>query len=227
MLSCDIHLTAVEIDSVLAKQLPETVCSYLSNKSEQLTVLNQSILKITALDLIKLPTIMISSLPYNIAVPVILHILENFPSIHTIVVIVQSEIAERLIAKPGEKKFGIPSVKLSFYSNKICLYDVISPTVFWPVPKVHSRPIRIERYRNFLWPTDCSFRNEVFQLINISFSQRRKTSHNAFTKWTGSKSKSLQLLKAANIDPLCRSEALGIEDFIKVIKIKRHILENK
>lgn len=98
---------------------------------------------------------------------------------------VQAEVAERLAAEPGSKDYGVPSVKVRFY-GRVRRYGMVSPTVFWPIPRVYSGLVRIDRYETSPWPTDDNFRDNVFQLVDTAFAQRRKTSRNAFLEWAGS-----------------------------------------
>ena len=107
-----------------------------------------------------------ANLPYNIAVPALLHLLAEFPSIRTVMVMVQAEVAERLAAEPGGKDYGVPSVKVRFF-GKVRRYGMVSPTVFWPIPRVYSGLVRIDRHETSPWPTDDEFRDKVFELIDI------------------------------------------------------------
>jgi 16S rRNA (adenine1518-N6/adenine1519-N6)-dimethyltransferase len=164
-----------------------------------------------------LPTALVANLPYNIAVPALLHLLAEFPSIRAVMVMVQAEVAERLAAEPGGKEYGVPSVKARFF-GRVRRCGTVSPTVFWPIPRVYSGLVRIERYENPPWPTDENFRNEVFDLVDIAFGQRRKTARNAFVGWAGSGNESARRLLAASIDPARRGETLSIADFVRLLQ---------
>ena len=163
------------------------------------------------------PTAVVANLPYNIAVPALLHLLAEFPSIQTLTVMVQAEVAERLAAEPGGKEYGVPSVKMRFY-GRVRRCGTVSPTVFWPIPRVYSGLVRIDRYETAPWPTDEVFRQQVFQLVDIAFAQRRKTSRNAFLEWAGSGNESANRLLAASIDPSRRGETLSVEDFVRLLR---------
>lgn len=211
------RVTAVEIDPVLAHQLPKTIANHSHSEISRLTVLNRDILTITSGDLDEQPTALVANLPYNIAVPALIHLLSEFPSIKTVMVMVQAEVAERLAAEPGGKDYGVPSAKIRFFGN-VRRYGMVSPTVFWPIPRVYSGLVRIDRYETSPWPTDESFRQQVFELIDIGFAQRRKTSRNAFAEWAGSGNESAERLLAASIDPARRGETLSITDFVRLLQ---------
>jgi 16S rRNA (adenine1518-N6/adenine1519-N6)-dimethyltransferase len=163
------------------------------------------------------PTALVANLPYNVAVPALLHLMAEFPSIRTVLVMVQAEVAERLAAEPGGKDYGVPSAKVRFYGN-VRRYGMVSPTVFWPIPRVYSGLVRIDRYETSPWPVESAFRDKVFSLIDIAFSQRRKTSRNAFAEWAGSGNESAERLLSASIDPSRRGETLGIADFVRLLQ---------
>ena len=211
------EVTAVEIDSVLAERLPKTIASHSHSEIHRLTVLNRDILGIRRADLKVQPTALVANLPYNIAVPALLHLLAEFPTIRTTMVMVQSEVADRLGAEPGGKEYGVPSVKARFFGD-VRRYGTVSPTVFWPIPRVYSGLVRIDRYETSPWPTDEAFRTQVFELIDIAFAQRRKTLRNAYLDWAGSGNASAERLLSASIDPARRGETLGVADFVRLLQ---------
>ncbi|ORW02713.1 16S rRNA (adenine(1518)-N(6)/adenine(1519)-N(6))-dimethyltransferase RsmA [Mycobacterium kyorinense] len=208
-------VSAVEIDPVLAGRLPQTVAEHSHSEINRLRVLNRDVLSIGPADLEGEPSAVVANLPYNVAVPALLHLLAEFPSIRTVMVMVQAEIAERLAAEPGGKEYGVPSVKVRFF-GRVRRHGMVSPTVFWPIPRVYSGLVRIDRYETSPWPTDEEFRRSVFHLIDIAFAQRRKTSRNAFAEWAGSGNESATRLLAASIDPARRGETLRVEDFVRL-----------
>ena len=210
-------VTAVEIDPVLARQLPKTVADHSHSEINRLVVLNKDILDLMPSDVEDQPTAVVANLPYNIAVPALLHLLAQFPTIRTVMVMVQLEVAERLAAEPGGKDYGVPSAKVRFYGN-VRRHGTVSPTVFWPIPRVYSGLVRIDRYETSPWPVEDEFRNKVFELIDIAFAQRRKTSRNAFAEWAGSGNESAERLLSASIDPARRGETLGIADFVRLLQ---------
>lgn len=210
-------VSAVEIDPVLASRLPKTVAEHSHSEIHRLTVLNRDVLSIRRGDLAAEPTAVVANLPYNVAVPALLHLLAEFPSLRTVMVMVQAEVAERLAAEPGGKEYGVPSVKVRFF-GRVRRYGMVSPTVFWPIPRVYSGLVRIDRYETSPWPTDETFRKQIFDLIDTAFAQRRKTSRNAFAQWAGSGNESARRLLAASIDPARRGETLTIEDFVRLLQ---------
>ena len=139
------NVTAVEIDPLLARQLPLTVADHSHSEIQRLTVLNRDILTLQRADLEDEPTALVANLPYNVAVPALLHLLAEFPSIRTVMVMVQAEVAERLAAEPGGKDYGVPSAKVRFFGD-VRRLGMVSPTVFWPIPRVYSGLVRIDRY---------------------------------------------------------------------------------
>jgi 16S rRNA (adenine1518-N6/adenine1519-N6)-dimethyltransferase len=213
-------VTAVEIDPVLAGRLPQTVAEHSHSEANRLTVCNRDVLTLRRDEVATgsaAPTAVVANLPYNVAVPALLHLLAEFPSIQTVTVMVQAEVAERLAAEPGGKEYGVPSVKVRFFGT-VRRCGMVSPTVFWPIPRVYSGLVRIDRYATPPWPTDEAFRRQVFELIDIAFAQRRKTSRNAFAEWAGSGNESANRLLAASIDPARRGETLSIDDFVRLLR---------
>ncbi len=215
LLDRGLTVTAVEVDPVLADRLPQTIAEHSHREASRLTVLNRDVLSLRRDELAAEPTALVANLPYNVAVPALLHLLAEFPSIRVAMVMVQAEVAERLAAEPGSKSYGVPSVKVRFF-GRVRRFGTVAPTVFWPVPRVHSGLVRIERYETAPWPTDDAFRRQVFSLIDIAFAQRRKTSRNAFAEWAGSGNESANRLLAASIDPARRGETLSIADFVRL-----------
>jgi 16S rRNA (adenine1518-N6/adenine1519-N6)-dimethyltransferase len=213
-------VTAVEIDPVLAGRLPKTVAEHSHSEIQRLAVLNRDVLTLRRDELAAepmAPTSVVANLPYNVAVPTLLHLLAEFPSIQVVTVMVQAEVAERLAAEPGGKEYGVPSVKIRFF-GRVRRCGMVSPTVFWPIPRVYSGLVRIDRYATSPWPTDEAFRRRVFELVDIAFAQRRKTSRNAFAEWAGSGNESANRLLAASIDPARRGETLSIDDFVRLLR---------
>lgn len=210
-------VTAVEIDPVLADRLPQTVAEHSHSELQRLTVLHRDVLTLRRGELTAQPSAVVANLPYNVAVPALLHLLAEFPSIRTVTVMVQAEVAERLAAEPGGKDYGVPSVKVRFFGT-VRRCGMVSPTVFWPIPRVYSGLVRIDRYPTAAWPTDEAFRRAVFRLVDIAFAQRRKTVRNAFVEWAGSGNESANRLLAASIDPARRGETLSIDDFVRLLR---------
>ena len=205
-------VVAVEIDSRLAGQLPITVANHFEHP-ENLTVLNQDALSIQSLPVN--PTVLVANLPYNVSVPVLLHLLEKFDSLRTGVVMVQAEVADRLAAKPGTKDYGIPSVKAAWWAE-VKGAGSVSRSVFWPAPNVDSKLVSFTRRQT---PGDEVLRRKVFTIIDAAFAQRRKMLRSALSTLYGSSSAAEQILKRADIDPTLRGEALEISSFCAIAAV--------
>jgi len=205
-------VVAVEIDSRLAGQLPITVAN-LFEHPENLTVLNQDALSIQCLPVN--PTVLVANLPYNVSVPVLLHLLEKFASLRTGVVMVQAEVADRLAAKPGTKDYGIPSVKAAWWAE-VKGAGSVSRSVFWPAPNVDSKLVSFTRRQT---PGDEVLRRKVFTIIDAAFAQRRKMLRSALSGLYGSSSAAEEILKRAKIDPTLRGEALEIAGFCAIAAV--------
>lgn len=215
LLGCGSVVSAVEVDPVLAGRLRQTIAEHTGDEAQRLTVLNGDVLSLRRGELPGEPTAVVANLPYNVAVPALLHLLAELPSIKTVTVMVQAEVAERLAAEPGGKDYGVPSAKTRFF-GQVRRAGTVSPTVFWPVPRVSSGLVRIDRYPAPPWPVGDELRRGVFELIDIAFAQRRKTARNAFAEWAGSGEAAAQRLSAAGIDPARRGETLSIADFVRL-----------
>jgi 16S rRNA (adenine1518-N6/adenine1519-N6)-dimethyltransferase len=201
-------VTAVEIDPVLAEALPSTVASRLP--LDALTVVTADALRLPALA--EEPTALVANLPYNVAVPVVLTLLEQLPSLRTALVMVQAEVAERLAADPGSKVYGVPSVKAAWYAEATRAGSV-PRAVFWPVPNVDSGLVRLVRRDP---PPTSATREQVFAVIDAAFAQRRKTLRAALAGWAGSAAEAEVRLRAAGVDPIRRGETLTVEEFVAI-----------
>jgi len=202
-------VTAVEIDPVLATALPATVAARLPDAP--LTVLTADALRLRELPG-PAPTALVANLPYNVAVPVVLHLLESVPTLRTALVLVQAEVADRLAAPPGSKVYGVPSVKAAWYATATRA-GAVSRTVFWPVPNVDSGLVRLVRRDP---PETTASRAEVFAVIDAAFAQRRKMLRSALAPWAGSAVAAETVLRAAGVDPTVRGETLDVTAFARV-----------
>ncbi len=207
------QVLAVEIDPVLAGRLPTTVAQRAPDQAAALTVVAADALKITADDLPVAPTALVANLPYNVAVPVLLHLMSELPSIETALVMVQLEVAQRLAAGPGGRVYGVPSVKARFF-GEVSQAGSVGRSVFWPEPKVESGLVRIRRYPQAPWSVDEKHRRRVFSVIDAAFAQRRKTLRGALAGLAGSPAQAEEWLRAAGIDPGLRGERLAIDDYV-------------
>lgn len=205
-------VTAVEIDSRLAQQLPLTIKQFF-DRPENLTVINLDALALNELSVA--PTVLVANLPYNVSVPVLLHFLEGFPTIRSGVVMVQAEVADRLAAKPGGKEYGIPSVKAAWWAD-VKNVGTVSRSIFWPAPNVDSKLVGFTR-RQTAGPEDM--RKKVFTIIDAAFAQRRKMLRSALSSLYGSSSAAEEILIRAGIDPTLRGEALEIKSFCQIAAV--------
>ncbi|MGP3708082.1 16S rRNA (adenine(1518)-N(6)/adenine(1519)-N(6))-dimethyltransferase RsmA [Gordonia paraffinivorans] len=207
------RVVAIEIDPVLAQRIPQTIAEYAPQQSGNFDVILADALQVARDDLPAVPTALVANLPYNVSVPVLLHLLGLFPEIRTALVMVQAEVADRLAAPPGSRTYGVPSVKAR-YHGRVSRAGAVGRNVFWPEPKVESGLVRIERTDEY--PTDPAFRQRVFDAIDAAFAQRRKTMRSALATWAGSPVEAERRLRAAGIDPGIRGEKLGVADFVRL-----------
>ena len=212
MLETAKSVIAVEIDPRLAQQLPITVAQHFEHP-ENLTVINKDALAVNELPVE--PTVLVANLPYNVSVPVLLHLLEKFPSIRTGVVMVQAEVADRLAAKPGGKEYGIPSVKAAWWAD-VKNVGTVSRSIFWPAPNVDSKLVGFTRRET---AGSEESRAKVFTIIDAAFAQRRKMLRSALSSLYGSSSAAEAILIKAGIDPTLRGEALQVESFCKIAAV--------
>jgi len=203
------QVVAVEIDQVLAGELPRTLAERAPALAGRVTVINADALRVGQHDLPAAPSMLVANLPYNVAVPVVLHLLAALPSLARGLVMVQAEVADRMCAPPGSRVYGAPSAKLAWYAT-VRPAGTVPRTVFWPVPNVDSRLVAFTRHDP---PATSASRDEVFALVDAAFGQRRKTLRAALAGWAGSAPEAERLLRAAGIDPGARGEALSVAQF--------------
>lgn len=210
------QVVAVEVDPTLAAALPLTVVDHAPEFAARLTVVPADAMTITDLPG-PAPTALVANLPYNVSVPVVLRFLEQFPSIRTILVMVQLEVAQRLAAQPGSKIYGVPSLKAAWYAD-VRLVGTVSRSIFWPVPNVDSGLVRLDRREP---PATNVERADVFACVDAAFAQRRKTLRASLASWAGSPSSAENALAAAGISPQQRGEQLTIGEFTEVVRAHR------
>ena len=206
------RVIAVEIDPRLAAVLPETVAARQPGSSDRLTVLTLDALDLHREDLPVEPTTLVANLPYNVGVPVLLTALERLPSVQRGLVMVQSEVVDRMAAPPGSRSYGAPSVKLAWYASARRAGPV-PRAVFWPVPGVDSALLEFTRRPR---PEGAASREDVFVVVEAAFAQRRKALRSALAGWAGSPAAAEEALRAAGIDPMTRAEQLGVTDFARL-----------
>ena len=207
------RLVAVEIDPVLAGELPRTIAERAPELADRVTVLTADALAIGEKEIgAPRPTVLAANLPYNVAVPVVLHLLAALPSLQRGVVMVQAEVADRMCAGPGSRVYGVPSAKLAWYASAR-LAGTVPRSVFWPVPNVDSKLVAFTRHDP---PPTTASREEVFKVVDAAFGQRRKTLRAALATWAGSPAEAERVLREADVDPGARGEALTIADFARI-----------
>jgi 16S rRNA (adenine1518-N6/adenine1519-N6)-dimethyltransferase len=240
------RVIAVEVDPLLAGELASTVASRAPELASRLSVVTADAARVTELPGPP-PTALVANLPYNVAVPVVLHLLGTFGSLRRGLVMVQAEVADRMAAPPGSRTYGVPSAKLAWYAE-VRRAGSVPRSVFWPVPRVDSGLVAFTvRNTPPLTPPALSApltspappvppaslgggvtdgaveasREDVFAVIDAAFSQRRKTLRAALSSWAGSADRAERLLRAAGIDPGLRGEALGITEFAALAAARR------
>lgn len=222
LLEAGARVRAVEIDPALALALPTTVGSRMPDASGRLHVVRADAMEITSpADLTPpdpaepwpAPGKLVANLPYNVAVPVLLTLLERLPSVREVLVMVQAEVADRLAAGPGSRTYGVPSVKATWYGS-VERVGTIGRGVFWPVPNVDSALVRLRRTP--VPRGDEALRRATFEVVDVAFGQRRKTLRAALRQWAGGADTAEALLRAAGIDPGARGETLSVDDFVEL-----------
>jgi len=209
LLETGANVTGVEVDPVLADALPGTIGEYAPEAAARFAVVHADAVTLAELPGAE-PTALVANLPYNVAVPALLNALQRFDSLRRALVMVQSEVADRLAAVPGSRVYGVPSVKARWY-GEVRRAGAVSRSVFWPVPRVDSGLVAIERTA-----TPQADRQAVFEVVDAAFAQRRKTLRAALAGWAGSAQSAEQILRAADVDPQARGETLGLAAFIRI-----------
>ncbi|SEQ93723.1 16S rRNA (adenine1518-N6/adenine1519-N6)-dimethyltransferase [Microlunatus flavus] len=204
------RVVAVEIDELLAGELPRTVAERAPDRADRLDVVTADAMRVTELP--ATPTAVVANLPYNVAVPVLLHLLATFPEWQRGLVMVQAEVADRIAAPPGSKVYGVPSVKTAWYAESWRAGSV-SPSVFWPVPNVDSGLVALRRREP---PETTATREQVFAVVDAAFGQRRKMLRSALSGTFGSSAAASEALLAAGVDPQARGEVLDVAAFARV-----------
>jgi 16S rRNA (adenine1518-N6/adenine1519-N6)-dimethyltransferase len=221
------RVLAIEVDPVLAAELPRTVADRAPGLAGRLDVLTADAARVRDLPG-EPPAALVANLPYNVAVPVVLHLLASVPSLRHGLVMVQAEVADRMSAAPGSRVYGVPSVKLAWYAD-VRRAGQVPRSVFWPVPRVDSGLVAFARREppaagpaggTGAGGTDGTGgtvrREDVFAVVDAAFAQRRKTLRAALARWAGSAASAEKLLRAAGVDPALRGEALGVADFVRI-----------
>jgi 16S rRNA (adenine1518-N6/adenine1519-N6)-dimethyltransferase len=213
------RVIAIEVDPALAAQLPLTIAERAPGLADRLDVVAADAARVSSLPG-EPPSALVANLPYNVAVPVVLHLLATVPSLRRGLVMVQAEVAERMCAAPGSRVYGVPSAKLAWF-GRARKAGSVSRGVFWPVPRVDSGLVSLTRDP----PAQAGVgREAVFAVIDAAFSQRRKTLRSALARWAGSAGAAEEVLTAAGVNPARRGEALGISEFIRIAAAGERLL---
>lgn len=214
LLEADAQVTAIEIDPRLAAQLPVTVARLAPEAGSRLRVIESDALLVN--EVAGQPVALVANLPYNVSVPVLLHLLERVPTLRRGVVMVQREVGERLAATPGSKVYGAPSIKAAWY-GELRTAGLVSRSVFWPVPNVDSILVAFTAHDQP--PGDAKLRQRVFELVDAAFSQRRKMLRQAVSGCFAHAAAATAALEAAGIDPTARGESLELADFVRLAQV--------
>ena len=219
------RVVAVEVDPVLAAELPRTVAARAPRLASRLAAVTADAVRVTPADLPGVPggpgvavgrggppSVLAANLPYNVAVPVVLHLLATVPSLARGLVMVQAEVADRMTAAPGSRIYGVPSVKLAWFASARRA-GVVPRTVFWPVPNVDSGLVAFTRRPP---PEPDVPREKVFAVVDAAFAQRRKTLRAALARWAGGPDAAEEILRSAGVDPSARGEALTVAEFARI-----------
>jgi 16S rRNA (adenine1518-N6/adenine1519-N6)-dimethyltransferase len=221
------RVLAVEVDPLLAGALPATVARHAPDRADALRVLAADALRVRRAELVAAaggvpPTVLVANLPYNVGVPVLLHLLAELPSLRRGLVMVQAEVADRLAAAPGTGSYGVPSVKAACFAE-VRRAGAVPRGVFWPVPKVDSGLVAFTRRPAPAVPaagSSTADRAAVFALVDAAFAQRRKTLRAALSGWAGSAAAAERILRAAGVDPAARGEQLTVAQFAQIAAMR-------
>ncbi|MDN5743534.1 MAG: 16S rRNA (adenine(1518)-N(6)/adenine(1519)-N(6))-dimethyltransferase RsmA [Nocardioidaceae bacterium] len=211
LLDAGATVTAIEVDPLLADELPATVHSHAPHQADRLHVVEADALRVTAVPG-PAPTALVANLPYNVSVPVLLHLMGLLPSLQHGLVMVQAEVADRLAAPPGSRTYGVPSAKAAWFAD-VRRAGTVGRNVFWPAPNVESGLVAWTRREPL---TDRVSRQQVFAVIDAAFAQRRKVLRGVLRALAGSAEAAEAALRAAGVDPTARGESLGIEEFVAI-----------
>jgi 16S rRNA (adenine1518-N6/adenine1519-N6)-dimethyltransferase len=205
------RVVAIEVDERLAARLPATIASYAPGQADSFEVVLGDAMRIDAVPG-PAPTALVANLPYNVSVPVLLHMLSLLPSLEKGLVMVQAEVADRLAAAPGSKVYGVPSVKAAWYAD-VRRAGTIGRNVFWPAPNVDSGLVSWTRREP---PVTTASRDEVFAVVDAAFAHRRKVLRGALRGLAGSAEVAVAALEHAGVDPLARGESLTVTEFARI-----------
>jgi 16S rRNA (adenine1518-N6/adenine1519-N6)-dimethyltransferase len=209
------RVIAVEVDRGLATELPVTVAARAPQLAARLEVVTADAARVA--DLPGDPTVLVANLPYNVSVPVVLHLLATVATLRSALIMVQAEVADRMCAPPGSRTYGVPSAKIAWFASARRAGSV-GRSVFWPVPRVDSGLVSLARHpaAEAARVRGTASREATFAVIDAAFSQRRKTLRSALADWAGSPAAAEQVVRNAGVDPSLRGEALDITEFARI-----------
>ena len=205
------RVVAVEVDPVLAGALPSTIATFAPSQADRVEVVQADALRVTSVPGPP-PTALVANLPYNVSVPVLLHLMTVLPSLRHGLVMVQAEVADRLAAPPGSRTYGVPSVKAAWFAD-VRRAGSVSRSVFWPAPNVDSGLVA---WTHRDPPSGTATRDQVFRVVDAAFAQRRKTLRATLKQLAGSAEAAEVALAHAGVDPRSRGEALSVEQFARI-----------
>ena len=205
------RVVAIEIDGPLAARLPATIAEHAGDRADRCEVVHADALRVDGVPG-PAPTALVANLPYNVSVPVLLHLLTVLPSLEKGLVMVQAEVADRLAAPPGSRTYGIPSVKAAWFAD-VRRAGAVGRNVFWPAPNVDSGLVAWTRREP---PATTATRGQVFAVVDAAFAQRRKTLRAALSRLAGSAPAAEDALRAAGVDPTSRGEVLDVTAFARI-----------
>jgi len=205
------RVVAVEVDPALAAALPATIASYAPDQAEHFEVVQGDAMRVEDLPG-PAPTALVANLPYNVSVPVLLHLLALLPSLEHGLVMVQAEVADRLAAQPGSKVYGVPSVKAAWFAD-VRRAGSVSRSVFWPAPNVDSGLVAWKRREP---PSTRVSRQDVFAVVDAAFAHRRKALRRTLRELAGSAEAAEDALRRSGIDPMARGESLDVRQFTRI-----------
>jgi 16S rRNA (adenine1518-N6/adenine1519-N6)-dimethyltransferase len=211
LLATAARVVAVEVDPVLARALPANIEEHAPHQADRFEVLEADALRIAELPGPS-PTALVANLPYNVSVPVLLHLMALLPSLRRGLVMVQAEVADRLAAPPGSRTYGVPSVKAAWFAD-VRRAGSVGRNVFWPSPNVDSGLVAWTHREP---PAVSATREQVFAVVDAAFAQRRKTLRSTLKGLAGSAVAAEAALAHADVDPMSRGEALGVEEFARI-----------
>jgi 16S rRNA (adenine1518-N6/adenine1519-N6)-dimethyltransferase len=209
------RVTAVEADIALARQLPRTVAEHSHSEVERLAVLNRDVMSLRRADVPAEPTIAVANMPAPVVEAALLHLLTEFPTLRSVLVLTEFVLADRLCAEPGGPKYHPSGAKMRYF-GAVRRHGAVAPSALWPIPRCHYGLFGVHRNSQQARPADAQSRSQVFDLVDIAFAHRRNSARSAFSGWAGSGHESAKRLLTASINPARRADDLGIDDFVRL-----------